>query len=167
MKAKNVITELLSGSGITINGDKPWDIQVHKDRFYQRLLSDAALGLGESYMDGWWDCEALDEFINRILRARLDRKVLGNWKIGLHVLKTVLFNRQKKSRSRRQPSSVTFSPEVFSRVTVSLPASTPSGSGRAAEIFTGDSEMNTKSAYTGRWSDARSRLPLRTPAVPS
>ena len=99
MKAKQVVSALLSGAGISINGTKPWDIQVHDNRVYQRILSEAALGLGESYMDGWWDCEALDEFINKILRAKLDRKVRGNWKTALYVLQTRLFNRQKKSRA--------------------------------------------------------------------
>src|SRR5690606_7912090 len=32
------------------------------------------LGLGEAYMDGWWDCQALDEFICRALRAQLDNQ---------------------------------------------------------------------------------------------
>ena len=101
MKAKELITELLSQAGISLNGKKPWDIQIHDDRLYQRLLSDTDLGLGESYMDGWWDCEALDEFINKILRARLHKELLGNWKTKLYVLKTKLFNRQKKSRAHQ------------------------------------------------------------------
>ena len=97
MNAHHVLSELFSGAGITINGKMPWDIQVHNDRLYRRLLSDAALGLGESYMDGWWDCEALDEFICRILGANLDLKIPGNWKVGLYILRTKLMNRQKKS----------------------------------------------------------------------
>jgi len=101
MKAKNIITDLLAGADIAINGKRPWDIQVHDDRLYRRLLNEAALGLGESYMDGWWDCEALDEFINRILRAKLDMKVKGNWKTRLYLLKTMLLNRQKRSRASK------------------------------------------------------------------
>jgi cyclopropane-fatty-acyl-phospholipid synthase len=99
MKAKKIVTELLSEAGISINGKMPWDIQVHDNRFYRRVLSDTDLGLGESYMDGWWDCEALNEFINKFFKAKLDKKVIGNWKISLYVLNTKLFNRQKKSRA--------------------------------------------------------------------
>ncbi|HKJ66321.1 MAG TPA: cyclopropane-fatty-acyl-phospholipid synthase, partial [bacterium] len=62
--AKDVVKELLDSAGITLNGTAPSDIQVTDDRFYRRVLGEGALGLGESYMDGWWDCEALDEFIN-------------------------------------------------------------------------------------------------------
>ena len=66
MKAKEIIQSLLSDAGIEINGKNPRDIQVHNELLYQRVLSESALGLGESYLDGWWDCEALDEFISRI-----------------------------------------------------------------------------------------------------
>jgi cyclopropane-fatty-acyl-phospholipid synthase len=27
------------------------------------------LGLGDSHVDGWWECGALDQFFDRILRA--------------------------------------------------------------------------------------------------
>jgi len=100
MKAKKIILGLLSEADISINGPNPWDIQVHDERLYSRVLNDSALGLGESYMDSWWDCEAMDEFICRILKAQLDKKVNGNWKTLLLILKAKLFNRQKKSRAK-------------------------------------------------------------------
>ena len=101
MKAEKIILELLSGADISINGNRPWDIQVHDNRLYRRLLSDAALGLGESYMDAWWDCEALDELVDRLFRANLDIKVRGDWQTVLYVLRTKLCNRQKKSRAKQ------------------------------------------------------------------
>ncbi|MBN1154733.1 cyclopropane fatty acyl phospholipid synthase [candidate division KSB1 bacterium] len=99
MKAKNAVSDLFSGASIAINGDNPWDIQVHDERLYQRILSDAALGLGESYMDHWWDCDALDELINKMYRARIHETVTGNWKTALFALQTKLTNRQKRSRA--------------------------------------------------------------------
>ncbi len=99
MNHKTAIENLFALAGITINGPNPYDIQVHDARFYQRVLSESALGLGESYMDGWWDCDALDELIHRILKARLEEKVRGNWKMLLYSLKSKLFNRQKRSRA--------------------------------------------------------------------
>ena len=53
--------EILAIAGITINGNHPWDIKVHNPNFYRRVLAEGSLGLGESYMDGWWDCKRLDE----------------------------------------------------------------------------------------------------------
>jgi cyclopropane-fatty-acyl-phospholipid synthase len=94
-----VVRDLLATAGITINGDKPFDIQVHKNDFYGRVLREGALGLGESYMDGWWDCQALDQFIDRALRANLEEKVRGNLGIMRFVLRSRLFNLQKQSRA--------------------------------------------------------------------
>lgn len=101
MKAEKMLLEMFSDAGIEINGKMPWDIQVHNNRFFQRLVAEAALGLGESYMDGWWDCEALDECINRMLRAKFDLKIKGNWKIYFYVMQSRLFNRQKRSRAHQ------------------------------------------------------------------
>ncbi|MDZ7288423.1 MAG: cyclopropane fatty acyl phospholipid synthase [candidate division KSB1 bacterium] len=98
-QAEVFLRELLSSAGITINGNNPFDLQVHNQQFYQRVLREGALGLGESYMDGWWDCQALDQFFDRILRANLEKKVKGNLKTLWPVLKSKLFNLQKPSRA--------------------------------------------------------------------
>ena len=66
---------LLALADVKIGGNRPWDIHVHNDRFYARVLAKGSLGLGEAYMDGWWDCERLDEFFYKILTAELDAKV--------------------------------------------------------------------------------------------
>jgi cyclopropane-fatty-acyl-phospholipid synthase len=86
-------------AGVEVNGKNPWDMQVHDGRFFDRVLRESSLGLGEAYVDGWWDCEAIDELINRVLKARLDAKVKGNWKIALHILKSRLFNMQAPSKA--------------------------------------------------------------------
>ena len=70
--AADVIREALAGAGITVNGDAPWDIQIHDTRAYERMLRDGTLGVGESFTEGWWDCEALDQMIDRAVRGSLD-----------------------------------------------------------------------------------------------
>ena len=55
-KHKKIIEQLFLEAGITINGTDPWDIQVRDERLYARVLKDGSLGLGESYMEGWWGC---------------------------------------------------------------------------------------------------------------
>ncbi|MGH8322293.1 MAG: hypothetical protein ACRETD_00620, partial [Steroidobacteraceae bacterium] len=69
---ERAVNELLVGTDIKINGSRPWDIRVHDERFFQRVLGQGTLGAGESYMDGWWDCEHLDEMLTRILRNDID-----------------------------------------------------------------------------------------------
>ena len=90
--------ELLSEADIAINGPNPWDIQVHNEDFYPRVLANGSLGLGEAYMDGWWDCEALDQFFFLVLQNNLRQKVVC-WKDIFTFLKSSLFNFQKISRA--------------------------------------------------------------------
>lgn len=98
-KYKSLVNELLSIAEIEINGRNPWDIQVHDDRFYKRAVTEVELGLGESYMDGWWDVEQLDEMIFRIIRADLQNKVKRNLKIALQLVGFYLINMQARHRA--------------------------------------------------------------------
>lgn len=75
--------QLLESADIRINGDRPWDIQVYNTGLYRRVLRDGSIGLGESYMDGWWDCESLDGMFTRLLSARLNEAVTGLAKLKL------------------------------------------------------------------------------------
>ncbi len=90
--------ELFALAGIEIGGAKPWDLQVHDERFYPRLLAEGELAAGESYMDGWWDAESLDEFCTRVHRANLAAHV-GEWKTKWLVLQSRIWNRQRKSKA--------------------------------------------------------------------
>jgi cyclopropane-fatty-acyl-phospholipid synthase len=71
------VLSLLDGAGIHPGGGAPADPVVHDERFFARVLSQGSLGLGESYMDGWWDVESLDGMIVKLLGARLDERVHG------------------------------------------------------------------------------------------
>jgi cyclopropane-fatty-acyl-phospholipid synthase len=98
-KYKSLVKELLSLANIEINGTNPWDIQVHDERFYKRAIAEVELGLGESYMDQWWDVKKLDEMIFRIIRADLLQKVKRNIKIVLQLAGFHLINMQAGKRA--------------------------------------------------------------------
>ena len=99
-KVKKILQKLLEPSDVQINGNRPWDIQIHNANFYERVLSVGSLALGESYMDGWWDCEALDQFFERVLEYRLDKKAKTDATSLLWVmLKTKMINAQKKTKA--------------------------------------------------------------------
>jgi cyclopropane-fatty-acyl-phospholipid synthase len=78
MSSKETIKELLDKADIQINGDRPWDIQVHNEKVYGRILSQGSLGAGESYMDGWWDVDALDVFFHKVLRSGVEKRIRLN-----------------------------------------------------------------------------------------
>ena len=96
---KQMVEDLLDHAGIKINGHQPFDIQVHNENLYQRILQEGSLGLGESYMDGWWDCERLDIFFYKILRAKLDKKVPHNLKNIIRLAIAKFRNLQTKKRA--------------------------------------------------------------------
>ncbi len=90
--------KLLDQAGIRINGDQPWDIQIYNEKTYSRVIGQGTLGLGESYMDGWWDSDALDEFFSRALRARLEERVASKGAVTIS-LKAKFFNLQTHRRA--------------------------------------------------------------------
>jgi cyclopropane-fatty-acyl-phospholipid synthase len=98
-RGKQLIEELLQDTDIAIDGNRAWDVRVNDDRFYQRVIGDGSLGLGESYMDGWWDCQRLDLFFEKLIRSGVENRIRGNWKMLLSALGARLFNRQSIRRA--------------------------------------------------------------------
>ncbi|PWC14108.1 cyclopropane fatty acyl phospholipid synthase [Brenneria roseae subsp. americana] len=94
-----IADDMLTQSGITINGSEPWDIHVNHSLFFKRVLQQGSIGLGESYMDGWWDCDRLDIFFHRILRAHLDEKMPSRVNDILRIAIARLTNLQSRKRA--------------------------------------------------------------------
>ena len=72
---ETLVGGLLRTADVEIDGARPWDIRVLNGGFFRRVFLLGNLGLGESYMDGWWSCEAIDAMIARLLRARLRERL--------------------------------------------------------------------------------------------
>lgn len=98
-KVKTTFLSLMQVAGVTVNGNKPYDIKIFNDEFYPRVMGKAALGLGESYMDNWWDCMALDQFVEKVLRADLLSRLKQDWTTILNVVRARLVNLQTSRRA--------------------------------------------------------------------
>jgi cyclopropane-fatty-acyl-phospholipid synthase len=90
---------LLEKADVRIDGDRPWDMRVHNEELFDRILGDGTLGLGDAYVEGWWDCDALDGFFERVLRARLDEHLPMRLKHVAHVLRAKMFNQQTRRKA--------------------------------------------------------------------
>lgn len=97
------VEHLLAEADVRVGGSRDpglrdWDMQVHDDRLYARLLAQGSLALGESYMDGWWDARSLDGLLFHLLDARIDRRVPGvaAW---FDLLRAYLMNLQSRHRA--------------------------------------------------------------------
>ncbi|WP_018413046.1 cyclopropane fatty acyl phospholipid synthase [Methyloversatilis thermotolerans] len=99
-KRYRLMAGLLEHAGIHLDGRAPWDMRMHAADVPDRVFAEGSLGLGESYMDGDWDAERLDEFFARLLRAELDEKVRP-LNMLLHVLGARILNRQTRRRAWR------------------------------------------------------------------
>ena len=97
--AKAPIEKFLKTAGIEINGQKPCDIQVHNEGLYNRVLVGGSRALGEAYMDGWFDVEALDQFFHRLLLVKLDSAISPKLLTLLSSVRVGLFNRGRKSKA--------------------------------------------------------------------
>jgi cyclopropane-fatty-acyl-phospholipid synthase len=93
-ETRGVIHQMLERADIRIGGDRPWDIRIRDRRVFGRILAQGSLGLGESYMEGWWDCDAIDVFFARILKARKGFRPHLNFDIVMSALKAKFTNLQ-------------------------------------------------------------------------
>jgi cyclopropane-fatty-acyl-phospholipid synthase len=98
-KIRGIIQEILDPAGIRIDGSRPWDLRVKDERFFRRVLGEGSLGFGESYMDGWWECDCLDEFFSRLMPLRPEKTINRNLKFRYNILKAVIFNVANRSRA--------------------------------------------------------------------
>jgi len=96
---EHFITDLFSQADIKINGNRPWDIRIKNDSFFDRVAACGSLGLGESYMDGWWECDALDQFFFKFLRNKLDRKEGITKPLIISQIKARIFNCQSRRKA--------------------------------------------------------------------
>ncbi|HUO57749.1 MAG TPA: cyclopropane fatty acyl phospholipid synthase [bacterium] len=91
--------EILGLAGIQINGRRSWDLRVRNIQFFPNLFAHHSMGLGDSYIEGWWDVPRLDEFFHRVLQARLDEKVRPTWELAWLRVKALLLNLQSGARA--------------------------------------------------------------------
>lgn len=98
--AKKTVTSLLKKAGVAVNGKNSWDIQVHDERVFSRILAEGSMGVGESYMDGWWDVKDLDVFFTKIFDADVKDEIQP-LRLAFQVAKAAIINAQTKARSKK------------------------------------------------------------------
>ena len=95
---KERASALLELADIRLNGSRPTDLHVHDERLYARVFAHGSLGLGESYMDGWWDADDLPALCTRLLTAGLDQELKTLDTLLAH-LKARFLNLQRGERA--------------------------------------------------------------------
>ncbi|MEX0326330.1 MAG: cyclopropane fatty acyl phospholipid synthase [Puniceicoccaceae bacterium] len=96
---RRTVQAILEAAGVEINGSSPWDIVVHDERLWRRVLLHGTIGLGEAYMDGWWDCRAIDELVHRVLMVARTSERHPWWKSVSGSLLSRIYNFQSLARA--------------------------------------------------------------------
>ena len=97
--AQRIGEELLNAAGISINGSEPDSIHIKNPNFFPRVLKERELGLGESYMDGWWECKNIDQMLTKLLNFDVQSKLKISWTVVWHFAKGVIWNQQTKTKA--------------------------------------------------------------------
>src|SRR3546814_13108078 len=71
------VIALMASAGVHPGGAGDCDPAIRDERFYGRVLREGSLGLGDSYMDGWWTVRSLDGMLYRLMRPGVDGRVHG------------------------------------------------------------------------------------------
>ncbi|HET6612359.1 MAG TPA: cyclopropane fatty acyl phospholipid synthase [Kofleriaceae bacterium] len=98
-KLEQLSHDVFARAGIELGGSAPHDIEVVDRRFHARVLRDGSLGLGEAYVEGWWESRALDVTITRMLDARLDERGKKSVAAAAHAALTRIVNMQTVRRA--------------------------------------------------------------------
>jgi cyclopropane-fatty-acyl-phospholipid synthase len=98
---KDILLRLLDQAQVPINSEEPWSIQVHDERLWNRVVAQHQLGFGEAYMQGWWDCQELDEALTRLVTVNAVSAIRVTPKIMAQTLKSRVSNRQSKKKAAK------------------------------------------------------------------
>lgn len=100
-RAEKAVSDLFASAGVVVDGPDPWDLSVQNRDFFGRVLAGGSLAFGESYMDGWWSSPALDQCLERLLRADLRHQLERSARLALLKLQARVTNMQSLLRSWR------------------------------------------------------------------
>ncbi|MGZ5049879.1 MAG: cyclopropane fatty acyl phospholipid synthase [Methylobacter sp.] len=94
---KKLLEEYFCKLGIDLNNKEL--IEIHNNEFYGIVFNTGFLGLGESYMAGYWDSKCLDTFLYYVLLAQYDQKTPISVRVIAAKLFAKAFNLQSVSRA--------------------------------------------------------------------
>ena len=97
--AKRICSELLSKAGVPIDSPAAHSLRVKDQRMWDRVVAQRQLGLGEAYIDGWFECDALDEMLTRLISVDAAKAIPLRPKIAMHAIRSTLVNNQTRKRA--------------------------------------------------------------------
>ncbi len=103
MTAKEIFTKAFHDIGIEVGKD----IIIRDERFYARVLKDQSIGLGESYIAGWWEAPSIVKLFKKLIPGipSIKKILRPNFHILAYYTLSDLFNRQHRRRALKDVQS--------------------------------------------------------------
>jgi cyclopropane-fatty-acyl-phospholipid synthase len=97
-RARRTIHDLVARADIRIDGNRPFDLKIRDDAFYDAVMRGGLTGARDAYVEGWWDTDQLDELTHRLLRSDAELPYANALQLWLERLAGQLLNRQAGRR---------------------------------------------------------------------
>ncbi len=110
---KNSIQKILARADIQINGYRPFDIQVKNEKIFKRLIRYGKIALGESYMDGWWECPEIDQLVKRLAQGAVRQDLTTKLSLFLAYLKATLTDQGSREKAKVGSKHYDFGNDLF------------------------------------------------------
>ena len=100
-RVPKLIHDMLFKAGVAVNGTKPHDLIIHDERLFDLVMSQGSLGLGEAYVQQWWDCHRLDQLMTRLMTLDMDEhtKAWNKMQWVILALREKILNLQSPARA--------------------------------------------------------------------
>ena len=105
---QNFLASGLAEVDVKLGGKRPWDLRIHNPKTYIRIARQGSLGIGETFMDGWWECDDLVEMLARALTSPKLAALAKRGTLGMRLVR-LLTNPRRSRKARRKWAGLTMS----------------------------------------------------------
>ena len=99
--AERIVRSKFESAGIDIGTSDSCEVKVIDSSFYSDVLFKGSLGLGDSYIEGKWQCQNIDRIVSKLLKnGTYSPLVARTYDIG-HSFANIFTNLQNRFRSRQ------------------------------------------------------------------
>ncbi|MFL6622611.1 MAG: cyclopropane fatty acyl phospholipid synthase [Sulfurifustis sp.] len=98
-RVRRSLEKLLATVDVRIDGDRPFDVRVTNDAFFERALAGGFTGIRNAYVDGLWEAERLDELTYRVMSRGVTLPYADRLSLAWAAAIARLQNLQNKTRS--------------------------------------------------------------------
>lgn len=99
--AKRICLDLLAKANVPVDSSDRYSLKVNDERLWDRVVAQRQLGLGEAYIEGWFDSDALDEMLTRLIAVDATKAIPLRSAIALHAIRSTLINNQTRKKAVR------------------------------------------------------------------